>query len=442
MSTDIVAQYAEVLRLNDPDGTLADRCRDLWDVVQGQVARANAVYWQVMDTEYLAKRSDELPRTDDLVAKSAEVMRKRYTNLESPAWVEGMMTNARGNIGSGDMVVSVLAAMSRRVREIGQILIETLIDEPARLARMTDTLMALGNVEANMVAYCYECAMAERTEVETRQRREQFETDISGTVSRLSDEGSALRSQAAAASQSTRGMLDKTSEVAAAAEQSALAMREAARTAAGLIRAIEDARGEVDKATEVAELAADQAGEASDMSEALSQHAQSIESILGLIRDIAGQTNLLALNATIEAARAGDAGRGFAVVAQEVKSLANQTALATDDIAAKIGAIQSATRGAVSANGSVRQTVTEVQQSAARIREAMELQAQTVTMITAAVDETALAADSMSSTIASIRQDTDDVASEIDQLEKGFLTVDSDLGALREKSAQFIQAVA
>ena len=98
-------------------------------------------------------------------------------------------------------------------------------------------------------------------------------------------------------------MLGKTSEVAAAAEQSAVAMREAAQTAAGLIRAIEDARQEVEAAAEIATRASGQAGDAVVMSETLSDHAKSIESILGLIRDIAGQTNLLALNATIEAAQ-------------------------------------------------------------------------------------------------------------------------------------------
>ncbi|NCP10610.1 MAG: chemotaxis protein [Sphingomonadales bacterium] len=395
-----------------------------------------------MEREYFTASGDDMVVSADLIAKSAEVMRARYTNLESPAWVEGMLANARGNLASRPMVLANFAALSHRQREISSILIGTIGDDKPRLDRMFDTLIALGNVESNMVAYAYDRALLERTAGEKTQQRDQFEREISETVVRLSNEGGSLREQAAAASKSTRGMLGKASEVAAAAEQSAMAMREAASTSAGLIRAIEDARAEVDKATEISELASRQATDASEMSEALSAHAESIESILGLIRDIAGQTNLLALNATIEAARAGDAGRGFAVVAQEVKSLANQTAHATDDIASKIAAIQSATRGTVDANGSIRDTVAEVQKSAGRIREAMEAQAQTVTMITAAVDETALAADSMSSTIASITQDTGNVADEIDHLEKGFLDVDAGLGRLREKSIRFINSVA
>jgi methyl-accepting chemotaxis protein len=178
------------------------------------------------------------------------------------------------------------------------------------------------------------------------------------------------------------------------------------------------------------------------VSQALSGHVEAIESILSLIRDIAGQTNLLALNATIEAARAGDAGRGFAVVAQEVKSLASQTARATDDITGKISAIQNATRQTLDANGSIQSTVEEVQASADRIRTAMETQARTVTMITAAVDETALAADSMSSTIAAIRRETEGVASEIDGVESGFVRVDDQLTRFRAATAEFLTGLA
>ena len=130
------------------------------------------------------------------------------------------------------------------------------------------------------------------------------------------------------------------------------------------------------------------------------------------------------------------------MVAQEVKSLANQTARATDDIATKIAAIQSATRGTVATTAGIKLTVGEVQDSAYRIRSAMQTQAGIVSAITAAVDETALAADSMSATIDSIRRDTQAVAAEITLLGQEFGEVDDKLSVLRAAADGFSTSVA
>ncbi len=334
----------------------------------------------------------------------------------------------------------LVAHRQRLAADIGTALRDRLSQDPAALEKATTAIQKKLAIEIELMLAYLRATERARAGQAARERGMQFREAVGGIAGDALTLSRDLRLRATAAAGATRGMLGEAAEVAAAAEQSALAMREAAHTAAGLIRVIDETRAEVQGATTIADRATEQAGHTVTVAASLSDHAQAIESILGLIRDIAGQTNLLALNATIEAARAGDAGRGFAVVAQEVKSLASQTARATDDIAKQIQAIQSAARQTVEANGSIRNTVCEVQASGERIRAAMDAQAQTVTTITSAVDETALAADSMSTTIATVRAETERVASEIDAVEQGVGTVDDRINQLHATTSEFVIA--
>jgi methyl-accepting chemotaxis protein len=430
------------LRAFDMDATMLATCRDLWTILEPDARAISAGYWAQWQRHFSNDLVWAGQDREKIIDLGCTFLRDRFCDPAGRAWIESIERSVAAAARSGVTPMELRAMICASDQVALTVLLKRVTPGDARLPSMLDALMRLSALEGDITTALYR-SYREHTEVIARERlAKQFREGIARVVEDTTEDSATLRAHSVRTSASTRGMLGKTSEVAAAAEQSAMAMREAAQTAAGLIRAIEDARTEVEAAAEIATRASGQASQAVGMSETLSDHAKSIESILGLIRDIAGQTNLLALNATIEAARAGDAGRGFAVVAQEVKSLASQTARATDDIAAKIAAIQSATRSTVDTNAGIKATVAEVQESANRIRYAMEVQAQTVTAITAAVDETALAADSMSHTIATIREDTENVASEIDQVGRGFDTLEGKLGTLKTSAADFVARVA
>ena len=219
-----------------------------------------------------------------------------------------------------------------------------------------------------------------------------FRTSVEHVLARLRESASRLDGAAGGLNDAA----DAVQAEAHAAENRVAAASVNVTTVASSIEELAASIGEIasqaSKSTEVAARAvAESKRTVSTMSE-LGSAANRIGEVIGLIQAIAGQTNLLALNATIEAARAGEAGRGFAVVASEVKSLAAQTARATEDIAAQIGAIQSATADSAQAIEQVSSIIDDMSAIATTVAATVEEQNNAVASIAEGVNRASLEA--------------------------------------------------
>jgi len=241
------------------------------------------------------------------------------------------------------------------------------------------------------------CAMADR---------------LQGTARGLLDGAHRNMDESRSAASTSQSVSNNVQTVAAAVEQLAGSVREIA--------------GQVGNSSHVAEKAAGHAGEAVVKVNGLVESADRIGNVVRLINDIASQTNLLALNATIEAARAGEAGKGFAVVASEVKVLANQTAKATEEIAAQVAAIQSSTGVAAADINRIAEVVRELQTISSAVAAAVEQQNAATGEISRAVVAAAQGVSQLEGAVGS-------VASAADRASAGSEELYTELGAMLEK---------
>jgi methyl-accepting chemotaxis protein len=221
-------------------------------------------------------------------------------------------------------------------------------------------------------------SLTEKAERERRQAliglAERFEKEIGPAIKGIAAAATKMETTARSMTGTAEQAASKSSAVAAAAEEASTNVQTVASAAEELSKSVQEISRQVAKSSTIARSAVEQASQTNSKVKGLSDSAQKIGEVVNLINSIASQTNLLALNATIEAARAGEAGKGFAVVAAEVKTLADQTAKATDEIAAQIGSIQGATGEAVSAIQTITKTIAEISEIAAAIASAVEEQ--------------------------------------------------------------------
>jgi methyl-accepting chemotaxis protein len=278
--------------------------------------------------------------------------------------------------------------------------------------------------------------MAEREAQAVRQREARaaaierltrdFEHSVGTALATASSAAERMQDTATTLSGAVERSSQQAQAVAAAAEVASTNVQAVAGAASQLAGSVGEISREMAQTTSVAGRAVDEAAKTNARVQQLSESAQKIGDVVQLISDIAGQTNLLALNATIEAARAGEAGKGFAVVASEVKTLANQTAAATDDIAAQVGAIREATKGAVAAIQEIGSTIESLNEISATIAAAVEEQGAATRDMALNIEQAAQGTKEVSTNIVGVS----DAAAESDEVSRQVFATSQELAGL------------
>ncbi|HVT53144.1 MAG TPA: methyl-accepting chemotaxis protein [Dongiaceae bacterium] len=361
-------------------GGLLDRQADSLSKAGGQIIQASN--WLVVVTAVLGLGG---------VAAAVIIALVVIRALTGPI---SRLTAAMGRLSGGDLAAEVPDAHQR--------------NELGAMAR------ALEVFKTNMIAARDLSAQQEQERAGREARAERistvtgrFDAAISGILEDVSDAVGKMRATAESMSDTARDAAGRSQAVAQASNAATGNVQAVAGASEELAASVQEIGRQLENSSKIAGEATEQARNTNRLVEGLSAATGKIGTVVRLINDIAEQTNLLALNATIEAARAGEAGRGFAVVAAEVKTLANQTAKATEEIGAHIAAVQSVTAESVTAIRSIVETIGRINEITAQVSAAVVEQSAATQEIARSVQEAAQGTAAVDENIAGVTQAAD-----------------------------------